>query len=87
MSNRTCVFIALVALGVVCSGISSAQTLDPRIGHWAQQPGPRSVGMHVNYEDLGDGRFRLTLAAHSAPGQREAVEAKCDGGTYPLRVA
>jgi hypothetical protein len=83
MSTRTGVFIALAALGAACSGISSAQTGDPRIGHWAQQPGPRSVGMHVTYEDLGDSRFRLTLAAHSVPAQRQIVEAKCDGGTYP----
>jgi hypothetical protein len=37
--------------------------------------------MHVTYEDLGDGRFRLTLAAHSV--ERLIVEAKCDGRTYP----
>lgn len=83
MSHRTRVLIALAALGTPW-GLSNAQTADPRIGHWAQQPGPRSVGMHVNYEDLGDDRFRLTLAAHSAPAQRQAVEAKCDGGTYPF---
>lgn len=80
MGNRTGVFIALAA---VCSGISSAQTGDPRIGHWAQQPGPGSVGMHVSYEDIGDGRFRLTLPAHAAPSQRLVLDAKCDGGTYP----
>jgi len=73
----------LVCVGSVCPGISGAQTLDPRIGHWAQQPGPRSVGMHVTYEDLGEGGFRLTLAAHSVPAQRQIVEAKCDGRTYP----
>ena len=83
MRNRTAAVIALAALGPAWPTIASAQTGDPRMGHWAQQPGPRSVGMHVTYEDLGDGRFRLTLAAHVVPGQRQVVEAKCDGGTYP----
>lgn len=83
MRNRTGVFVTLAALALGSFSISSAQTSHPRIGHWAQQPGPQSVGMHVTYEDLGDGRFRLTLAAHSAPDQRQIVEAECDGGTYP----
>jgi hypothetical protein len=37
--------------------------------------------MQVTYEDLGDGRFRLTLGA--SPVNQEIVEGKCDGGTYP----
>lgn len=83
MSNRTGVLIALVALGLASSAISSAQSRDPRIGHWAEQPGPRSVGMHVTYEDLGDGRFRLTFFPHYVPLNQQIVEGKCDGGTYP----
>lgn len=84
MSNRTGVFIALAALGVACSGISSAQTRDPRIGHWGQQRGPGSVGLHVTYEDLGDGRFRYTMGAHYMPANQQILEGKCDGGTYPF---
>jgi hypothetical protein len=82
MGNRTGAFIGLAA--VALSAASSAQARDPgpRIGHWAQQRGPGSAGMHVTYEDLGDDRFRLTLGAHLAPAQRRIVEAKCDGGTY-----
>ena len=83
MSSRLGGSIALVALVLASSGMSSAQIRDPRIGHWGQLPGPRSAGMHVTYEDLGDGRFRLTLAAHSTPVNRQVVEGKCDGGTYP----
>lgn len=83
MRNLTGVFIALAALGVACSGISSAQTRDPRIGHWREQRGPGSFGMHVTYEDLGDSRFRLTLGAHNLPMNQRIVEGKCDGGTYP----
>jgi hypothetical protein len=36
----------------------------------------------VSYEDLGDGRFRLTLGAHYIPVNQQIVEGKCDGGTY-----
>ena len=77
-------FIALVALAVASSEIASAQTRDPRIGHWGQQPGPGSVGLHVTYEDLGDGRFRYTMGAHYMPVNQQIVEGKCDGGTYPF---
>ena len=83
MSNRFGVFIALAALGVVGSGISSAQSRDPRIGHWRQQ-GSGSVGLHVTYEDLGDGRFRYTMGAHYAPANQQILEGKCDGVTYPF---
>jgi hypothetical protein len=38
--------------------------------------------MHVTYEDLGDGRFRLTLFPHYMPVSQQIVEAKCDGATY-----
>ena len=74
-------FIALVALAVTSSEISSAQTRDPRMGHWGQQRGPGSVGLHVTYEDLGDGRFRYTMGAHYMPVNQQIVEGKCDGGT------
>lgn len=84
MSDRTGVFVALAALGVACSGISSAQTRDPRIGHWGQQPSPGSVGLHVTYEDLGDGRFRYTMGAHYAAANQQILEGKCDGATYPF---
>jgi hypothetical protein len=84
MSNRTGVFIALAALGAACSGISSAQTRDPRIGHWAEQRGPGSAGLHVTYEDRGDGRFRVTIPAHRMPGNHQILEGKCDGGIYPF---
>ena len=84
MSNRTGVFIALAALGLACSGISSAQTRDPRIGHWHEQRGPGSFGLHLTYEDLGDGRFRFTIGAHRMPVDQQIVEGKCDGGTYPF---
>jgi hypothetical protein len=76
--------IALVALGVAWSEISSAQTRDPRIGHWAEQRGPGSFGLHVTYEDLGDGRFRVTMPAHRMPENQQILEGKCDGGTYPF---
>lgn len=82
MSNRTGVFIALAALGLACSGISSAQTRDPRIGHWHEQPGAGPSGLQITYEDLGDGRFRYTMGSHS---EMQIVEGKCDGGTYPFR--
>ena len=81
MGHRTGICIALAALGLACSGISSAQTRDPRIGHWHEQRGPGSVGMHITYEDLGDGRFRYTMRTHS-PSVRQNVEGKCDGGIY-----
>jgi len=81
MNNRTGVFIALIALA--CSALSSAQTSDPRIGHWAQHREPGSVGMHLTYQNLGDGRFRLTLFPHYPPINQLIVEAKCDGATYP----
>jgi hypothetical protein len=84
MSNRTGVFIALAALGLACSGISSAQTRDPRIGHWHEQRGPGSFGLHLTYEDLGAGRFRFTIGAHRMPVDQQIVEGKCDGGTYPF---
>ena len=83
MNPRTCVGIALVTLGLVSSASLSAQTSDPRIGHWAQHREPRSVGMHLTYQDLGDGRFRLTLFPHYMPVDRQIVEATCDGRTYP----
>jgi hypothetical protein len=78
-------FIALVALAVASSEISSAQTRDPRIGHWGQQRGPGSFGLHVTYEDLGDGRFRYTMGAHYMPVSQQIVEGKCDGVTYPFQ--
>ena len=84
MSNRIAVFIALAALGLVCSGISSAQTRNSRIGHWHEQRGPGSSGLHITYEDLGDGRFRYTIGAHSPPMSQLIFEGKCDGGTYPF---
>jgi hypothetical protein len=84
MVNRTHVLMALAAVGLASAATSSAQTRDPRIGHWAQQPGPGSNGLHVTYEDRGEGRFRLTLGAHNAPANRRVVEGKCDGGTYPF---
>jgi hypothetical protein len=78
-------FIALVALAVASSEISSAQTRDPRIGHWGQQRSPGSFGLHVTYEDLGDGRFRYTMGAHYMPVNQQIVEGKCDGVTYPFQ--
>lgn len=75
--------LALVTLGFAWSASLHAQTGDPRIGHWAQHREPRSVGMHVTYADLGDGRFRLTLFPHYALANQQIVEAKCDGGIYP----
>jgi hypothetical protein len=39
--------------------------------------------MHLTYEDLGDGRFRLTLFPHYAAVNQQIVEAKCDRGNYP----
>ena len=83
MNIRTCFGIALVTLGLASSANLNAQTSDPRIGHWAQHREPRSVGMHLTYQDLGDGRFRLTLFPHYPPINQQIVEAKCDGGTYP----
>lgn len=82
MRSRTSAYTALIAVASV--EISSAQTRDPRIGHWAEQPGPGSSGLHVTYEDLGDGRFRVTMPAHRMPENQQIVEGKCDGGTYPL---
>jgi hypothetical protein len=76
--------IALVALAAASSEISSAQPPDPRMGHWAQQRGPSSVGLHVTYEDLGDGRFRYTMGAHYLPDNQQIVEGKCDGIAYPF---
>jgi hypothetical protein len=84
MTNRTDFFIALAVLGVGCSGISSAQTRDPRIGHWGEQPGPGSFGLHMTYEDLGGGRFRVTMPAHRTPEDQQILEGKCDGATYPF---
>src|SRR5215471_4936287 len=52
---------------------TAAQTRDPRLGHWVEQPGPGSFGMHITYGDLGDGRFRLTLGAHAPPMNQEIV--------------
>jgi hypothetical protein len=77
-------FIALVALALASSETSSAQTRDSRIGHWAQQRGPGSAGLHVTYEDLGDGRFRYTLGAHYLPVAKQIFEGKCDGVTHPF---
>jgi hypothetical protein len=74
--------MALVALALAWSEIWSAQSRDPRIGHWAEQRGPGSVGLHVTYEDLGDGRFRLTMPAHRMPENQQILEGKCDGGTH-----
>jgi hypothetical protein len=39
--------------------------------------------MHLTYQELGDGRFRLTLFPHYMPVDQQVVETKCDGGTYP----
>jgi hypothetical protein len=39
--------------------------------------------LHVTYEDLGEGRFRLTLGPHYMPGNQQILDGKCDGGTYP----
>jgi hypothetical protein len=75
--------IVFLALGMASSATLDAQTSDPRTGHWAEQRGPGSRGLHVTYEDLGDGRYRLTLGAHVALGSRQIVEMRCDGGTYP----
>jgi hypothetical protein len=75
--------IAFLALGLASLATLDAQTSDPRVGHWAQQRGPDSRGLHVTYEDLGGGRYRLTLGAHLALGYRQIVEMKCDGGAYP----
>ena len=83
MNARACLGIALVILGVASSANLRAQASDPRIGHWAQHREPRSVGMHLTYQDRGDGRFRLTLFPHYMPVDQLSVEAKCDGGTYP----
>jgi hypothetical protein len=85
MSNRTGVLIALAALGSASATISSAQSGDPRMGHWGQLPGPGSIGMHVTYEDLGDGRYRYTMFPHYVPVSQLIFEGKCDGGTYPIR--
>ena len=82
MANRTRVLIVLAAVGLASATMSSAQTRDPRMGHWAQQPGPRSVGLHVTYEDLGEGQFRLTFGPHYAPVNQQILVGKCDGGTY-----
>jgi len=82
MRNRTGV---LAALALASSALSSAQTSDPRIGHWGQLRGPGSVGMHVTYEDLGDGRFRYTMFPHYMPVNQLIFEGKCDGATYPIR--
>jgi hypothetical protein len=84
MSNRTGLLVALAALGLASPAISSAQTSDPRIGHWGQLPGPRSVGMHVTYEDLGDSRIRYTMFPHYALASQLIFEGKCDGATYPI---
>jgi hypothetical protein len=83
VNAKSCVCIALVTLGSVWSASLHGQSTDARMGHWAQHREPRSVGMHLTYEDLGDGRFRLTLFPHYAPVDQQIVEAKCDGGTYP----
>ncbi len=62
----------------------TAAPRDPRIGHWHEQPGPGSFGLHITYEDLGDGRFRYTMFAHAPPMNQLIAEGKCDGGTYPF---
>lgn len=85
MSNRTGVLVALAAVGLASSAISSAQGSDPRIGHWGQLPGPRSVGLHVTYEDLGGSGVRYTMGAHYALVNQQIFEGQCDGGTYPFR--
>lgn len=82
MSSRVGSFIALLVLVLASSEVSSAQTRDPRIGHWAEQRGPGSTGLHVTYEKLGDGRFRYTIGAHRLPEARQILEGKCDGVTH-----
>jgi hypothetical protein len=77
-------FVAVAALAVASSEISSAQTRDPRLGHWAEPRYPGSNGLHMTYEDLGDGRFRYTIPAHRMPENQQIFEGKCDGGTYPV---
>jgi hypothetical protein len=83
MVKRTRVLAALAAVGLAPVTMSTAQTQDPRIGHWVQQPGPRSVGLHVAYEELGEGRFRLTFGPHYVPLHQQILDGKCDGGIYP----
>lgn len=82
MAIRPGLFVALAALGLASSAISSAQDRDPRIGHWAQQRGPGSQGLHMSYEDLGDGRFRLTFGHALEAVNQRILEGKCDGATY-----
>jgi hypothetical protein len=88
MSIRACLGIALLIPGLAWSASPNPQSKDPRVGYWIEEKisttYPQAQGLQLSFEDLGGGQIRYKLGANHTPENLIQVDAKCDGGKYPL---